>query len=382
MGRLYLVRGKIIIFSAPVAIILIVWGFPGMIDDMVTWQGWIGNVWDWLTETPTPISWALVVIGIVILLRPQRLLHTRKKGIISGNQENTVDAAVSVAEIIQDGIGQQYSTEDIDELDILIDRGNDLCQQMQTKDFIREPLESVVGNWMNDIGRVVWQIIPKYASYIMGDQGNLTEHEKLPYQSWNWNDATLRISVDRRLSRLREIRSQIQSPDLEIEPKDALQHIILEGRYHTSLTIHKGRPGWPVMYPIRIRNTRPIKIDIVGYDVNILWNDTSVQKVGWEAPSRDASNGLEVSPPFSSQEPLPTIPIQPDDLYQLDVPVNVGQIANRPAESTIWTAKGSITFRCGSDTKIQTFNFNTDYYQFSHEDWAELGQGIRGSFAS
>ena len=55
--------------------------------------------------------------------------------------------------------------------------------------------------------------IPKHANYIVGGRGDLTEDEKLRYQGWNWNNAALRISVDRRLTRLREIRFQIRVPD-------------------------------------------------------------------------------------------------------------------------------------------------------------------------
>lgn len=66
------------IISTPVAIILIIWGIPGMIEDLVTWQGWIVNVWNWLTQTPTLLSLALIIIGILILVRPQRFFGKRR----------------------------------------------------------------------------------------------------------------------------------------------------------------------------------------------------------------------------------------------------------------------------------------------------------------
>ena len=40
-------------------------------------------LWNWLTETPTPISWALLVIGLMILFRPQRLLQRYKSPVSS-----------------------------------------------------------------------------------------------------------------------------------------------------------------------------------------------------------------------------------------------------------------------------------------------------------
>lgn len=313
-------------------------------------------------------TWVAIPIVIIFLIVKTWRDSAKTKG-----------GTIPLVETIRDGIGEQYSTEVIDELDILIHRGNDLCENMQTKDFIREPLESVVGNWMNDIVRKVWQIIPKYASYIVGDQGNLTEHEKLPYQGWNWNDAALRISVDRRLLRLIEIRSQIQSADLDIENKEALQHVSIEERSHVNLAIHQGNAGWPVVYPIHIRNCRPYLIDIIGYNVTILWDGTPMQRIAWRAPSTEADNGLLVHPRFKGSDALPAITIQPDSKYQLDVPVNMKQIANWPEGSPRWTARGTFMFRCGNQTRDIQFDFNTDNYQFSDDKWHELRNHVLGS---
>ena len=250
-----------------------------------------------------------------------------------------------------------------------------MVRQMQRPDFHAGQMGQDVRQWLDAVDSNVWRVAPKHASYILAEQGDVAHDEKLRYEGWNWGPASLRISVDRRLSRLREIRSQIKVTDVEIEHKDVLQHIIIDPRSHLELSIYRGRAGWPVMYPIRIFNTGPEGFDIVSYDVTVYWDGRPVQKVIWQAPSRDASNGITVSPPYDSQEPLPAITVPPNHHdFQLNVPVNVGQIANRPAESPSWTLKGAITFRYGNITKTKTFNFNTDNYQFTHADWSELGQ--------
>lgn len=111
--------------------------------------------------------------------------------------------------------GTIYPIQVKDTLDELIRGGKYLCDEMQAKDFNYEDIESVVHQWLDDGSCEVWEIIPEQANYIVGDQGELTEGEKLRYQGWKWDAAALRISVDRRLARLREIRSQIQVLDKE-----------------------------------------------------------------------------------------------------------------------------------------------------------------------
>jgi hypothetical protein len=68
-------------------------------------------------------------------------------------------------------------------------------------------------------------------------------------------------------------RSQT-TPILNSENKrDALEHFLVEDKQRRSLTILDGLPEKPIVYPLVLRNTRPIPIDIVGYEVMILWDD-------------------------------------------------------------------------------------------------------------
>ena len=63
------------------------------------------------------------------------------------------------------------------------------------------------------MSKLVWDVMPEHAKHITGDQGAMTYDEKLRYHGWGTDAAAIRISVDRRLARLREIRHRLQLPD-------------------------------------------------------------------------------------------------------------------------------------------------------------------------
>lgn len=68
-----------------------------MIDSLTTWLEWLPNAWDWLTRTPTPLSWILVLLGIVILLQPQRLFQRYRKQTAVEVQPKSTDLATKYA---------------------------------------------------------------------------------------------------------------------------------------------------------------------------------------------------------------------------------------------------------------------------------------------
>ncbi len=55
--------------------------------------------------------------------------------------------------------------------------------------------------------------------------------------------------------------------DATQQDQDALDHVVIERRPSIDLAIHRGRAGWPVVYPLRFRNTRPHPVDIIGYNI-------------------------------------------------------------------------------------------------------------------
>lgn len=77
-----------------------------MIQDLITWQGWLNDVWIWLTKTPAVLSWFLFMLGLAILLKPQRLWQ--KKSVASKESPIIREQSVSLLE--------QYTKDDKDNL--------------------------------------------------------------------------------------------------------------------------------------------------------------------------------------------------------------------------------------------------------------------------
>ena len=148
---------------------------------------------DWLYLITMPIG-----LGMLIFI----ILQSRK---------------VSKAVIVQPTqvvVAQQYSSQVRDTLDKLIQHGERLTHLMQRDDFHREQLGQNVRQWLDETEHDVWEIVPEHASHLTNNQASTkepyTDQERLRYSGWNRQHATLRISVDRRLAQLREIRSRIQ----------------------------------------------------------------------------------------------------------------------------------------------------------------------------
>lgn len=120
-------------------------------------------------------------------------------------------------QLTQEMIVEEYSPHVRETLDALIKRGEELTHQMQRDDFHRGQLGREVRQWLDSVGHDVWEVIPEHANLLTTNQRStqetFTDQERLRYGGWNRNAATLRVSVDRQLLHLREIRSRIQATD-------------------------------------------------------------------------------------------------------------------------------------------------------------------------
>jgi hypothetical protein len=96
-----------------------------------------------------------------------------------------------------------------EKLDAFIERGDELSRMMESRGFNWAQLELWVQRWLDGISREIWDILPQHAAFIMSEQGDFTHDEKIRYEGWPMKEAALRITVDRKLARLREIRSRI-----------------------------------------------------------------------------------------------------------------------------------------------------------------------------
>jgi hypothetical protein len=144
--------------------------------------------------------------------------------------------------------------------------------------------------------------------------------------------------------------------------------LVLEGRRRDGLEVHKAFNPWRVRYPLHLVNASDAPIDIVGYNLNLLLDDSPVGRVEWRAPDAEANNGL---PLLADQQPVPAYTIQPGKPYTLSVPINRKQIGDLPRGNPTWGAKGNIYLRVGADEKPIPFDFSTDHYQLDQWDWTQ-----------
>lgn len=93
----------------------------------------------------------------------------------------------------------------------LIQEGEQLVAEMRRPDFHVGQLGQDVRHWVDSVDRDIWDVLPNRAGYITAEQGDITDGERLLYHGWSRDAAYLRISANRRLVRLREVRSEIST---------------------------------------------------------------------------------------------------------------------------------------------------------------------------
>jgi len=157
----------------------------------------------------------------------------------------------------------------------------------------------------------------------------------------------------------------ILTPQLQYPKDDAIGHLVISGRDSSALNILRGVDGWPVQYPIRLLNTRPVPVELVGFTVNIYWNDKPVEAVSWNKPDSYASNGVSMPQ---------TVIIQGDQPSTFNVLILLAKIkAPLPETSPCWGATGELRFR-GDKENIERkhFDFKNDRFSLSSQDWEDL----------
>jgi hypothetical protein len=152
---------------------------------------------------------------------------------------------------------------------------------------------------------------------------------------------------------------------LPSNPAEAIDHLLISGHEISDLLIFRGISGCPIEYPIKLLNTRPVRLEIVGFTVNILMNDKPVQVIKWDKPDNQTSNGTHIDHPFY---------IEGDRLTQLHcIRVILTQISTiLPIVSPSWGIQGEIRFQGKTRIVSRGFDFNHDYYKLSQNDWDEV----------
>ena len=174
------------------------WGLGKLVGYVEENKGVWVNISDFVISYLPWITWIAIPITIMVL-------------IVKTWQDSAKFQVVPIPITAQN---PEYPSQVGDRFDALIQRGDKFCDIMRTRDYNRWQIEPDVGEWVNDVNRDVWEIVPEHAGYITADQGDLTKGEEIKYQGWNWDSAMLRVSVDRLLMRLREVRSKIRVADM------------------------------------------------------------------------------------------------------------------------------------------------------------------------
>ncbi len=249
-----------------------------------------------------PLFWFIIgCVAIIVVTFEGTYRITRN----SASQSQTLSTAVQPYTL-----AKEYPPRIRRALSKLIQQGEELCNKMQVREFSVWHLEPVVREWLDESSQKVYKILPELASYILADQGAFTEGEKSQYQGWKWDNFSLRINIDRRLARLREIESKIRVPDKEGSttpnapklPSPELRIYYLkhefgvagEGKF-TGLSVDNGTPILSI--EAEFSPTGPMKIDVVklhlvGEELKSLnWKVQEYSDLSWGSPS----NAFDVS---------------------------------------------------------------------------------------
>ena len=154
---------------------------------------------------------------------------------------------------------------------------------------------------------------------------------------------------------------------------DAVNHIVVEGRVGHDLNVNYGAPGKPVLYPVHLRNTRPLHLSLISYSAVFYWcNDPIGPEVSWIAPQRRTSNGYAVEPVFA---------VGPDSPTLLRIPFFVQQAKPSPPGATpLWGVRIELVWQGDDD---QPFNMSWDLladpYQLSDSNWQVVAGGAATS---
>ena len=175
------------------------WGLGKLIGYIEEQEGIWVNISDFIINYLPWVTWIAIPITILILIVKAWLDSSR----------------LQVTTVLATTQNRRCSPQVLEQLNGLIVGGEVLANYMRRSDFHVGQLSQSVHEWLDNVEKDVWEVLPDYAGYITAEQGGITEDEKMRYSGWDWGAASLRISVDRRLARLRETRSQIQAPDKE-----------------------------------------------------------------------------------------------------------------------------------------------------------------------
>lgn len=165
-----------------------------------------------------------------------------------------------------------------------------------------------------------------------------------------------------------------------VADSDALDYVVVDGHRPLSLSVDYNTKGFPVMFPILIRNTRPANIELRGFDVAVFDEAGAWHSISWSSRSDSltsaGTNGARPTIEVDGGAAHPigennnTIPH--DNLRIIRIPIQVAQVAGyKPAKPPAIRVTGKLSLRCGS--KSREVDVPGDFLpRLSQDEWDKV----------
>ena len=166
------------------------------------------------------------------------------------------------------------------------------------------------------------------------------------------------------------IGNENQAAEIDTAPDDgdALDHVLIDSRNRHDLQVQKAYTPWIIGYPLRLRNTRPIDVNLVGYNLTLVWDDSRIDRITWRAPESENSHGIPIQ---ADGEPVGFLRLPADSDYSLYVAINRERVTGSTGRSPSWGARGTIMVESGGESRDIQFDNSTDGYQLGNSEWGQ-----------
>jgi len=168
------------------------------------------------------------------------------------------------------------------------------------------------------------------------------------------------------------------SSPLSFDARDVLSHVLIDGHRQLYLDVNRHESGWPIGYPILVRNTRPVPIEITGFNVEIFGDGTRWHGFHWAVGDGvSASDGGKViiEDRISNSNPADKgiVEIPADDSRVIRIPIYVAQIPGpKPTQVPSIMIKGKISLRCQQKDLDMSIPDYLSRPQLSQVEWDDI----------
>ena len=158
--------------------------------------------------------------------------------------------------------------------------------------------------------------------------------------------------------------------------RDTLNRVVIDGHRALTLDIDRQDNGWPIMFPILVRNSRPMHLQLTGFEVAVYASSTRVHRIGWpSSPGANVtSNGGAITVLGESGQTIGvhgTVPIPGDSYRIIYIPICVAQVQPKPPLSPEWRVAGNLKLQCGQQqavVEVPDYHFRPVIFQQQWED--------------